>query len=87
MTTRKKARTGQGVDATPGVAVDSIPIDVDEYPRGEDELLHCLILLLLLRLYKFLLLLRVQLFHLQPQLPVPVFLMGTLGEPCRSWLR
>ncbi|XP_070050422.1 uncharacterized protein [Nicotiana tomentosiformis] len=36
MAPKKKARTGQGADATSGVAVDSIPNDVGERLRGED---------------------------------------------------
>ncbi|XP_075087783.1 uncharacterized protein LOC142169776 [Nicotiana tabacum] len=36
MVPRKKARTSQGANATPGVAVDSIPDDMGEHPRGDD---------------------------------------------------
>ncbi|XP_070041048.1 uncharacterized protein [Nicotiana tomentosiformis] len=36
MAPRKKARIGQGANATTRVAVDSIPDDAGEHPRGED---------------------------------------------------
>jgi len=36
MAHKKKARTGQGDDVTPVVAVDSIFDDAGKHPRGED---------------------------------------------------